>query len=205
MTGLWRAADPLVLASSSRTRQALLDSAGIPFESRAAGVDERRIEAPLMARGANGDEIALSLARTKTLSIAAGMPGRLVLGADQTLSLGGAVLSKPLDRAGAIAQLEKLSGRVHDLNSGLCLARGEEILFESVRIARLTVRPLSATFIESYAALVGEAMMSSVGAYQVEGLGIHLFEAIEGDHSTILGLPLLPLLSYLRGAGFLVQ
>jgi septum formation protein len=205
MTSLWCAADPLVLASSSRTRQALLDSAGIPFESRAAALDERRIEAPLLARGASGDEIALSLARAKALSISASLPGRLVLGADQTLSLEGAILSKPLDRAGAIAQLEKLSGRVHDLNAGLCLARGDEILFESVEIARLTVRRLSSTFIKAYAALAGEAMMSSVGAYQVEGVGIHLFEAIEGDHSTILGLPLLPLLSYLRTTGFLVR
>lgn len=205
MTSLWRAADPLVLASSSRTRQALLNSAGIPFESRAPALNERLIEAPLLAEGARGDEIALSLARAKALSIGAGMPGRLVLGADQTLSLCGAVLSKPSDRARAIAQLEKLSGRMHNLNSALCLARGEEILFETVKIAGLTVRPLSAAFIEAYAALAGEAMMSSVGAYQIEGFGIHLFEAIEGDHSTILGLPLLPLLSYLRGAGFLVQ
>lgn len=205
MTSLWCAAAPLILASRSRTRQDLLAAAGIPFESRDAAIDERCLEAPLISAGARAAEIAGKLARAKALAVASAVPGRLVLGADQTLSLEGAVLSKPPNRSAAKAQLERLSGRAHELCSALCLALGREVLFETVAVARLTVRALSSSFIEAYIDLVGDSALTSVGAYQIEGLGIHLFEAIEGDHSTILGLPLIPLLTYLRAEGYLLR
>jgi septum formation protein len=205
MKSLWRDAAPLVLASKSSARQSLLTSASIPFEVRAAAIDERQVEAPLIASGADGAEIARNLARAKAVAVAGTLPGRLVLGADQTLCLEGSILSKPADKSAAVAQLGQLSGRTHELCSALCLARGTKVLFETVSIARLTIRPLSSSFIETYVALCGDSVLTSVGAYKIEGLGIHLFEKIEGDHSTILGLPLLPLLSFLRVEGYLLQ
>lgn len=204
MTSLWKDREPIVLASKSRTRQGLLATAGLPFEAVESGVDERDVERKLFSEGATAGEVAIRLARAKALAVGAAMPERLVLGADQTLVLDGRILSKPADRRAAIVQLELLSGRAHELCSGLCFARGKEVLFETMVVARLVVRELSASFIEAYAALVGDALLTSVGAYQIEGPGIHLFEAIEGDHSTILGLPLLPVLAYLRANGYLV-
>lgn len=204
MTEFWRGAAPLLLASKSDARRGLLAAAGVPFESRDALIDEREIEAPLVSAGAGGAEIGCHLARAKALAVSAIEPQRLVVGADQTLCLEGHVFCKPGDRASAIAQLELLSGRTHELHSALCVARANVILLEASRSARLKVRRLSRAFIETYVALAGEAVLTSVGAYQIEGLGIHLFEAIEGDHSTILGLPLLPLLTYLREEGSLL-
>lgn len=205
MSALWRSSAPLVLASRSRTRQGLLAQAGIPLEMIDAGIDERAVDAPLVSSGASAAETALCLARAKALAVSSAMPERLVLGADQTLSLDGQILSKPPDSAAAVAQLEQLSGRAHELCSALCLARGGVVVFETVPVARLKVRPLSSSFVAAYVASAGETILSSVGAYQVEGLGIHLFEAIEGDHSTILGLPLLPLLTYLRKEGYVLR
>jgi len=203
MTELWRGAAPLLLASKSSARRSLLAGAGIPFEAVDAFIDERAIEAPLRAAGAGGAEIARHLARAKALAVGA-QPDRLVIGADQTLSLEGQVFAKPPDRAAAAAQLAALSGRTHELHSALCVVRANEVLFEAAPVARLAVRRLSLAFIEAYIAAAGDAVLTSVGAYQIEGLGIHLFEKIEGDHSTILGLPLLPLLTYLREEGRLV-
>jgi len=204
MTALWRGSAPLLLASKSSARRALLAAAGIPFESIAASIDERAVEAPLLAAGAGGAEIALHLARAKALAASAKAPDRLVLGADQTLGFEGRVFAKPADRSAAAAQLETLSGRAHALYSAICLVRGGKVLFEAAPMARLVMRPLSKAFIDAYLAMAGEAVLASVGAYQIEGLGIHLFERIEGDHSTILGLPFLPLLSYLREEGSLL-
>lgn len=204
MTELWRGEAPLILASKSSARRSLLAATRIPFESCDSMIDERAIEGPLHARGARGSAIALHLARAKALSVAARQPRRLVLGADQTLSIGGRTLTKPADRAAAAAQLQLLSGATHELHSALCVALDGDILFEAAPSAALTVRPLSPEFIEAYLDEAGDAVRSSVGAYQVEGLGIHLFEWIEGDHSTILGLPLLPLLNFLREEGYLL-
>ena len=199
--GLWLAPSPLVLASGSAVRRGLLEAAGIPVEARPASLDERAIEA-----GAPSEEpgaVAALLARAKALHVAAQMPGRLVVGADQTLALGRRRFDKPKDRAAARAQLRALAGRTHELHAAVAVARGPQVLYEHVGVARLTMRALTDAFLDRYLDAVGPAVVASVGAYQVEGPGIHLFERIEGDHFTVLGLPLLPLLAYLRAEGSL--
>ncbi len=203
MTRFWRGTAPLVLASQSPARQGLLRAAGIPFEICAAAIDERGIEAPLVASGANAADIALHLSRAKALPVSMKMPGRLVIGADQTLCLEGRLFAKPDGRAAATAQLEALSGRTHELYSGCCVARENTLLFETVGVARLSCRRLSPAFIDAYLALAGD--LGSAGVYRIEGPGVHLFDAIEGDHATILGLPLLPLLKFLREEGSLLS
>jgi len=205
MTGFWRGTEPLVLASQSLARQGLLSAAGIPFEICAAAIDERGIEAPLVTSGVNAAGIALHLSQAKALAVSAEKPGRLVIGADQTLCLEGRLFGKPDGRAAALAQLEALSGRTHELYSGCCVARENSILFETVGVARLSCRRLSPAFIATYMTNAGDALLGNAGAYQIEGPGIHLFEAIEGDHATILGLPLLPLLKFLREEGGLLS
>jgi septum formation protein len=143
-------------------------------------------------------EIAALLAREKALFVSSRQPGRYVIGADQTLALGDRLFSKPAGRAQAAEQLRALAGRAHELHSAVAVARDGKILFGDVAIARMTMRRLDEAEIAAYLDAAGEAVTSSVGAYQLEGLGVHLFERIEGDHFTILGLPLLPLLAFLR-------
>jgi nucleoside triphosphate pyrophosphatase len=193
---LWRGEHPLILASQSRARQMLLANAGIVFEAVPADIDERSLQqgSGLSAPG----DIAAFLAREKALWVSARRREQFVVGADQTLALGKRLFSKPAGRAGASEQLRALAGRSHELHSAVAVARAGKILFESTTVARMTMRPLSEPAIDGYLDAVGEAVTSSVGAYQLEGLGIHLFERIEGDHFTILGLPLLPLLAFLR-------
>jgi nucleoside triphosphate pyrophosphatase len=193
---LWRGEHPLILASQSRARQMLLANAGIDFEAVPADIDERSLQqnSRLSAPG----EIAAFLAREKTLWVSARRREEFVVGADQTLALEKRLFSKPAGRAGAREQLRALAGRSHELHSAVAVARGAKILFETTAVARMTMRPLSEAAIDGYLDEAGEAVTSSVGAYQLEGLGIHLFERIEGDHFTILGLPLLPLLAFLR-------
>jgi septum formation protein len=203
MTGFWRGTAPLVLASQSPARQGLLSAAGVPFEICAAAIDERGIEAPLVASGANAADIALHLSRAKALPVSGEKRGQLVIGADQTLCLEGRLFGKPAGRAAAMAQLEALSGRTHKLYSGCCVARDNTLLFETVGVARLSCRRLSPAFLDAYLALAGD--LGSAGVYRIEGPGIHLFDAIEGDHATILGLPLLPLLRFLREEGSLLS
>jgi septum formation protein len=194
---IWRGKHPLVLASQSRARQALLANAGVAFEAMPAEIDEREIQraSGLTAPG----EIASLLARQKALWVSTHHPGRIVVGADQTLALGRRLFSKPAGRIQAAEQLQALAGGVHELHSAVAAARDGKILFETVDVARMTMRKLTATEIEAYLNEAGEAVTSSVGAYQLEGLGVHLFERIDGDHFTILGLPLLPLLAFFRG------
>jgi septum formation protein len=193
---LWRGRYPLILASQSRARQALLANAGIDFEAIPADIDERAVqqESGLTAPG----EIAALLARKKSLFVSAKLPDRFVVGADQTLALGSRLFSKPAGRAQAAEQLRALAGGTHELHSAVAVSRDGKILFADVSVARITMRKLSEDDIEAYLDEAGEAVTSSVGAYQLEGLGVHLFERIEGDHFTILGLPLLPLLAFLR-------
>jgi septum formation protein len=200
---LWRA-EPLILASKSSVRRTLLQAAGIEVEIEPARIDERVVEA---AKGvsASAQDVALLLAREKALDVAGRRSKSTVLGADQTLALGERRFSKPASTEAAREQLKALAGRTHELHSAVAVARGGDILFETVATARLTMRPLSATFLDAYLAAVGDRVSSSVGAYQLEGLGVHLFERIEGDHFTILGLPLLPLLAYFRSAGLVVS
>lgn len=202
MNGLWRGKAPLLLASKSPARRALLVAAGIPFDCIATEIDERACEASLREQGASASAIAAHLARAKALAVSD--LARLVVAADQVLCANGEFLAKPTDSDEARAQLARLSGRSHELHSAVCVARGKTVLFETVARATLTCRKLSLAFIESYVAAAGASLLESVGAYQVEGLGIHLFEKIEGDHATVLGLPLIPLLAFLRQEGSLL-
>jgi septum formation protein len=192
----WRGKTPLILASQSRARQALLANAGIGFEAVTAEIDERAVQqaSGLSAPG----EIASLLAREKALSVSARQPGKFVIGADQTLALGERLFSKPSGRAQAAEQLRALAGQRHELHSAVAVARDGKILFEAVAIAGMTMRRLGEAEIDVYLDEASDAVTSSVGAYQLEGPGVHLFERIEGDHFTILGLPLLPLLAFLR-------
>ena len=193
---LWRGKYPLILASQSRARQALLANAGIDFEAVPADIDERQIQ---QASGlSTPGDIAALLARRKALSVSLRQPGRFVVGADQTLARGARLFAKPAGRAQAAEQLRALAGGSHELHSAVAVARDGEILFEGVFIARMTMRQLGEPEIVAYLDAAGEAVTTSVGAYQLEGLGVHLFERVEGDHFTILGLPLLPLLAFLR-------
>jgi len=198
---LWLAADPLVLASRSQVRQALLKAAGIPVEVRPADLDERRLEAGAPAPGA----VAALLARAKASAVARTNPGRLTLGADQTLALGGKRFTKPADRAAARAQLAALAGRTHELHSAIAFVQDGTVLFEHVGIARLTMRALSDDFLDGYLDAAGKSATASVGAYQLEGFGVQLFERIDGDYFTVLGLPLLAALDFVRRQGCLLR
>jgi septum formation protein len=199
----WLADEPLVLASKSAIRHAILRDARIPVAVEPADIDERAIE----QRSAKEDagELAAVLACEKARTVAARFPGRLVLGADQTLALGERRFSKPADRAGARRQLAALRGQTHELHSAVALVRGSSVLFEHREVARLTMRSFSDEFLEAYLDAAGTAVTASVGGYQLEKVGIQLFEHIQGDHFTILGLPLVPLLEYLRTAGWLAE
>ena len=198
---LWLAADPLVLASRSVARRTLLQAAGIAVELKPADLDERSVEANAVSQ--EPAAIAAFLAREKAATVAALCPGRLVLGADQTLALGARRFSKPVDRASARAQLAALCGRTHELHSAIAFVQDATVLLEHVDTARLTMRSFSQHFLDHYLDRVGTAATASVGAYQIESPGIQLFEHIDGDYFTILGLPLLPALDFLRQRGCL--
>ena len=198
---LWRGNFPLILASQSSARKTLLANAGISFEAVPADIDERALQknSGLVAPG----EIAGLLACEKASFVSSNNPARYVIGADQTLALGNRLFSKPAGRAQAAEQLRLLAGHTHELHSAVAVARDGKILFSDVVVARMTMRRLDESEIEAYLDQAGQAVTTSVGAYQLEGLGVHLFERIEGDHFTILGLPLLQLLAFLRGEGLL--
>ena len=198
---LWLADQPLVLASKSAIRGEILRAAGLAIEVCPADIDERTIEQGSTAR--DPGEIAALLAREKALAVAARLPGRVVLGADQTLALGERRFSKPTDRAAAREQLKLLRGQTHQLHTAIALVRDGVILFEHREAARLTMRVFSDRFLEHYLDAAGAAVTASVGGYQLEKTGIQLFERVDGDHFVILGLPLLPLLLHLRQAGWL--
>jgi septum formation protein len=198
---LWLIDKPLVLASKSAVRHALLRDAGIPVEVAPADIDERAIEQ--RADTSDAGDIAALLAREKARAIATRLPGRLVLGADQTLALGARRFSKPPDLAAARDQLKALRGRTHELHTAIALLREGAVVFEHREVARLTMRAFSDAFLAGYLEVMGSAVTTSVGGYQLEKSGIQLFERIEGDHFVILGLPLLALLQYLRQSGCL--
>jgi septum formation protein len=198
---LWLAARPLVLASKSAARRALLAAAGLAIEVKPAAIDERAVEARAGTGGA--EEVAALLAREKAAAVATAIPDRIVVGADQTLALGKRRFSKAADRPAAREQLRALRGRTHTLHSAVAVVRDGKVVFEHIDAAHLTMRAFSDAFLERYLDTVGDAALASVGGYQLEGAGIQLFERVEGDHFTVLGLPLLPLLGHLRQAGLL--
>lgn len=188
----------LILASSSTTRKALLDKAGLPFTAVPAALDERAIEVEAVAAGADGRDVALLLARHKAEAVSNSYPGRLVIGADQTLSLGLELLHKPGSREEAVEQLERLRAKTHRLHAAVTLVRDGILLWSDVQTAELTMRDFSPEERDAVLALEGDSILSSVGGYRLEGPSIRLFETVSGDYFTILGLPLLPLLAALR-------
>lgn len=205
MTGLWLAPAPLILASGSVTRRDMLAAAGLPVETVKPGIDERAVEQPLAGQGVSADRVASALAEAKALAVSKLHPGRIVLAADQTLTCEGRSFHKPENAAAAAGQIAALAGKTHELHSAFALARDGAILAQGRETARLTMRPLERSFIARYVEAAGPAILSSVGGYQLEGLGAQLFARIEGDHFTILGLPLLPVLAALRDRGHLAR
>jgi nucleoside triphosphate pyrophosphatase len=198
---IWRGVQPLILASQSRVRHMLLANAGIECEAIPAAVDERAIQKKSgLKRPA---EVAMLLALEKARAVALRHPDRIVLGADQTLALGERLFDKPAGRREAAAQLRALSGNTHELYSAFALINHGEVLDQKVSAARMTMRPLTDHAIEKYLDAAGAVVTTSVGAYQLEGLGVHLFERVEADHFAILGLPLLLLLPILRDLGLI--
>jgi len=191
----------IILASKSPFRATLLKNAGIAFTTQSANIDERAVEAPLYNSGATPEDVALVLAEAKALDVSERNPSALVIGSDQTLSVGDEVLHKAEDMEAARRQLLKLSGRTHHLNSAVVLTKTARHCGGHVSVARMTLRDLDPGFIGRYLSRVGAAALQSVGAYQFEGEGIQLFEKVDGDYFTIVGLPLLPLLAELRREG----
>ncbi len=191
----------LILASSSPTRRRLLERAGIAVDAVHPDLDERAIEAPLLAAGAVGDVVALALAEAKALAVSRRRPGALVIGGDQTLRVDGEALHKPADLDAARDQLRRLSGRIHLLHTAIAIAREGAVLWRHAEAPALAMRHLDDAAIDRYLAEAGMAATASVGGYQIEGPGIRLFERIDGDYFAVLGLPLLPLLRGLRELG----
>jgi septum formation protein len=195
----------LILASQSAARRAMLEAAGVPFESLSPELDEAAAKAGLVGAGFDPRGVAEELAQLKALSIEAG-PDDLVLGSDQILEReNGEMLDKPESRAEALDQLRALSGRTHALHSAAVIAEEGEGIWWHSETARLTMRPLSDTFLADYLDREYEHIRWSVGGYRVEGPGAQLFDRIEGSHFAVLGMPLLPLLSYLRERGVLAS
>ncbi len=194
---------PIVLASKSRSRAEILAAAGVPFALEASGVDEERAKADLLKGGAGPREIAAALALAKAQAVARRRPGSLVIGADQTLDLGGALHDKVASLDEARLRLRALRGRPHVLHAATAVVRDGTILWTGLESPALRMRPFSDDYLEGYLSRHGEALLSSVGCYLLEGEGIQLFDLIDGDYFAVLGLPLLPLLAFLRDEGAL--
>ncbi|HKM63281.1 MAG TPA: Maf family nucleotide pyrophosphatase [Acidisphaera sp.] len=194
---------PLVLASASAARRALLAAAGLRFEAVAADIDEAAIREREREAGRHAGQAALALAFAKAASVADRRPDAVVIGADQILVCDGAWFDKPADLAQARAQLCRLRGREHVLTTGLVLLRGTDVLLQHLAQPRLTLRAFSDAFLDEYLRAEGTGVLGSVGCYRLEGLGLLLFDAVEGEHGAILGLPMLGLLRGLRVVGLL--
>ena len=191
----------LILASASASRRQLLLSAGLAFDVEPSGVDEDEATRSLLAERATPQDIAEALAEMKALRVSGRHGAAMVVGSDSTLACNGRLFDKPATLAAARKQLLALSGQTHELFSSVVVARGGVRLWHWNERARLTMRQFSEPFVDAYLARAGEGVLASVGAYQLEGLGAHLFSQVDGDYFTILGLPLLPLLSFLAGHG----
>jgi septum formation protein len=199
-----QAASPtLILASASASRAALLNGAGLEFETRVAAVDEAGAKQAARAEGLDAEATALLLAGMKATCIASAAPEALVIGADQLLVCEGRWFDKPTDRTEARAHLMALRGRTHSLVTAVQCRHGKQVLWQHVATPRLTMRAFSDAFLTEYLAIEDKALTTTVGAYRLEGPGVHLFAAIDGEHAAILGLPLLPLLGFLRQRGVL--
>jgi len=196
---------PLILASGSPYRRKMLEAAGLSFHVVPADVDEAALKRGLAAQSPKpiSAAVADALARAKAQSVSARHPDATVIGADQILALGDDLLDKPGDLAAARVQLERLRGKTHRLISAVVVAEAGKVLWTHVDEAVLTMRPFSREFLDRYLAEADPGLCQIVGAYEIEGPGIQLFERVEGDHFTILGLPLLPLLAHLRAIGAL--
>lgn len=189
----------IILASKSASRRAMLDAAGVAYEAVPANVDERGIEAGLAGHGSA--EIALALAKAKAAALSNAYPGQLILGSDSLVSVGGSRFDKPVDRSAAADHLRFFSGKTMHLHSAAAIARGDAIIWQHAARANLQVRELSDEFIETYLDAEWPEVSCCVGVFRIEALGVQLFEAIEGDQFTVLGMPLLPVLSALRDLG----
>ena len=197
------AAEPLILASKSAARRAMLENAGVAFQVCVAGVDEEAIKA------ASGDldagALAVRLAEAKALAVSRDNESAWVLGSDQTLAFDGGLVSKARSLDAARDRLEAMRGRTHQLHSGAALAIGGAVVWSGVDTVQMRMRDFSDAFLDAYLAAEGEALLACVGSYRLEGLGSQLFEAVEGDYFTVLGLPLWPVLAELRRAGVIVS
>ena len=197
----WAPAQRLVLASASQHRRRLLLAAGLVFDVVPAAVDEAASKRVLLSTGADGPTIAVRLAAEKALLVSGKFPDALVIGADQVLACAGQLFDKPGNLATARGHLRQLRGRTHHLHTGVVLAHEQAIVWQGIDSASLEMRPFSDDFLESYLLEAGAAIWDTVGAYQIEGIGIQLFASLSGDTSTIIGLTMLPLLSELRARG----
>jgi septum formation protein len=195
----------LILASASSGRASLLRQAGLSFRQVPADIDERAIEAAMLREGGRLDagHLAVHLAEAKAAAVSNNHPSAIVIGADQAMACEGRLFQKPADLPGARDQLRQLRGRTHHLHSGLAVAMAGEVVWRHLASASLEMRAFSDAFLDDYLTAEGESLLGSVGAYRIEGHGIQLFSRVEGDHFTIIGLPLLPLLGYLREKGWL--
>jgi septum formation protein len=198
-------APPVVLASASSTRAHLLRAAGVRFEQRPAAVDESSLKEALRAEGVSAGDAAVALAELKAQRVASHMQDAIVLGADQILVCENRWFDKPRDRAEARAQLSALAGRWHELATAVVACRGGARVWHHLAVPRLWLRDCSPEFLEAYLDALGEAALTSVGAYQIEGVGAQLLARVQGDHCAVMGLPLLPLLEFLRGQGVLLR
>ena len=200
-------AHEIVLASGSRARREMLAAAGVPFTVQAADVDEPAIRARMHKADANVDpkKIAAVLAAAKAEDVSGKIGGSLIIGADQVLALGNELLSKAPSLEAAREALRQLRGRTHELHSAVAFAERGKILWAHVGTARLTMRDFSDAFLDDYLLRAGDRVGHSVGAYELEGLGVQLFDKIEGDYFTVLGLPLLPVLAELRQRGIIAK
>jgi len=191
----------IILASTSAIRRKILDAAGVNYRAMRPGADEGELKRSFLADGLDPEQLSLALARAKARSITA--PGAFVIGADQIMEMEGEIFDKPRSMREAADRLERCAGRAHRLINGVSILRDGAVVFENSAAARLYMRAMSRAEIEDYLAEAGESVLASVGAYQVEALGGRLFERIDGDHFTVLGLALFPLLGFLKGQGAL--
>lgn len=192
---------PLILASASSARQRMLQQAGVAFRVDPAAVDEGVIKRRLLASGTGPATVAIALAEAKAMAVSARHPGTMVIGADQVLVCGDRLMDKPVDRDTAAGTLALLRGRSHRLVSAVALVQEVAVVWHYAEVARLTMRAFSDRVLQRYLDAEGSAVTDTVGAYAVEGRGVQLMARIDGDHFTILGLPLLPLLAQLRRLG----